>query len=290
MNTEHEQTDDGMILDEFRKCVENRLKLEMFDKYGILKENIAASDFYGWFTGPDVEEVVDQEFGRLSNITAMNMIYAQTEIINLKDYLLKSKLYEEEIKFYNLPPLGKKSSYYVKAFRGLINKFKLIKVNDDTYTVLTYNNEIYDKLIDYNYSMCVSVNNNNDMYFKYYNTKFNKFLIESEKLYITNTIFILPLTHKILRGKNKGIHYYYLIIDNELETITQHEVPNLRFINDNSTIYKFLSKIYSKMRLNVFIEELTQTAPKIGVNNENIIKKVFNNRTSLFYNDNKLLK
>lgn len=204
--------------------------------------------------------------------------------------MLKSNLYEDEIKLNDLHPIGNKSSYYIKAFRGLINKFRLIKVNDDTYTVLTYNNEIYDKLIDHNYSMCVSVNNNNDMYFKYNNTKFNKFLSKSEKLYITNTILIVPLTHKISRGKYKGIYYYYLIIDNELETVTQHEVPNLRFINDESTIYTFISEIYSNTRLNIFIQELTQTAPKIGVNNENILKKVFNGRTSLFYKDNKLLK
>ena len=244
------------------------------------KKDLNSDDFYKFFEGYESDKYVDEEFNKLYNKPFDSAVLAvQREILEIKEEMVSDNIFEREIILSKISN-GYYRPYIKNVFKLLAKKYDLIKAKEDIYTF------VIPIEIDYNNNEIMDI----DWFFKYLNTQFSEFLIKSKKIYLTDNLFLIPLVRKISRGKHKGIDHHYIIIDNSLKVIYIYKVNNLRYLEDKSNLYKFLNNMYSKVRLKLFIKDLTIKAPIMASNNLDIMKLVFKGKINNFYRDGKLIK
>jgi hypothetical protein len=275
---------------ELRKMVFLRLKNEIYDEFGVYKHPIEPTklksfDLYNSFENyGEIKEIIDEEYENLRkfpiSILDFEVVRIEKELLKIKEEMIQKNEYERSIRRKQFSRRGINNITLIQAFDILSKKYKLIESKEGLYLYVLTFDEINDK---------ENVMRTN-WFFKEYNTQFYKFMTKSEKILVLEELFLVPIVHKISRGKKKGIYSHYIFIDNGLQEIYLYTVNDFRYLERRSSLYKLLNNLYSKGRTQLFIESLIDKAPKIAYNNNIIMKSIFNGKIGNFYRSNALIE
>jgi len=279
-----------IVNEEFRKEISNILRKELFDEHGIYTR-FNAHDLCHDLNSDDSPQVVKDKRNReleiiiseeKNKILDYSSDYAiadlQDELVVMFDGMAINNELMKEIdvnEFYN----GNNRAVIDKGFQMLSKKYKeLNKVKKGKYLI---NLGLRDTIIE-----DIKI----QWFFKERNTCISNFLMESEKIIIGDGLFLIPLLRKIVRGKEKGLHYYYILLDNTLRTIDIYEVTNLRYLDNKSSLYKLLKNTFPGESFNYILKHITGKAPIMAFKNLDIMNLTFKGKIGNFYRDKKLIK
>lgn len=275
---------------ELRRQVFLKLKKELYDEFGVynhpLEPNMLnSSDFYDLFENyEEIREIIDEEYKKLrphpTAIIDYDVIRIEEHLLKIKDEMIENNEYERKIRRKQYYRRGVSNNIIIQAFDILSKKYNLFEAREGLYYYILPLDEINneDKLM------------NTQWFFKEDNTQFSEFLVKSEKIFVDEELFIIPIVRKISRGKKKGVYSHYILIDNSLKEIYLYTVSDFRYLERRSSLYKLLNNLFSKGRAQLFIKYLIDNAPKMAHNNNIIMKSIFKGKTGNFYRNQILIK
>lgn len=275
---------------ELRRIIFLKLKNEIYDEFGVYKHPIEptklkSSDLYDLFENyGESKEIIDEEYDNLRkfpiSILDHEVVRIENELLKIREEMIQKGEHERNIRRKQFSRDGIKNITLIQAFDILSKKYNLIEIKEGLYIYVLPFNEINDK------EKIMRTN----WFFKEYDTQFYKFLIKSEKILVLEELFLVPILHKISKGKKKGVYNHYIFIDNGLQEIYLYTVNDFRYLESRSSLYKLLNNLYSKGRAQLFIDYLIDKAPKIAYNNNIIMKSIFNNKIGNFYRSKRLIE
>lgn len=261
---------------EYRSQMNKEIKTKMYDKHGIYNNKLKSSDFYPPEPCLTSERIINEIFYNLVKREDVKIAELEDIFLEILEELNNEHELTREISVNAFRAIY--GDHVDKGFKLLSNKYEeLIEVEDNKYLIIrglkSFTNDPNIK-----------------WFFNDWNTCFGKFLKASKKVMISDSLFVIPLFRNIQRGKNKGLYYYYTLIDNQLGTITIYEVNNLRYLHNKSKLHILLRNMYPNKVSKTMINYLTNKAPKIASENLDMMKDVYKGKMGNFYRDKKLIK
>lgn len=267
-----------------------KLKNEIYDEFGVYRHHIGpsklkSSDLYNLFVNyGEIKEIIDEEYDNLRkfpiSLLDFEVVRIENELLKIREEMIQKDEYERNIRRKQFSRQGIRNITLIQAFDILSKKYNLIESKEGLYSYILRFDEINDK------ESIIRTN----WFFKEYNTHFYKFLIKSEKILITEELFLVPILRKISRGKKKGVYNHYILIDNSLQEIYLYTVNDFRYLERRNSLHKLLNNLYSKGRAQLFIDDLIDEAPKMAYNNNSIMKSIFKGKIGNFYRSQMLIK
>lgn len=278
------------LSDELKKEIVKKLHSAFYDELGIYKHPIApikirSSDFYHLFEDDEeIQDIVDGVFSMMrspkTTFLDETVVLVESEILKIKEEMIRNNKFEEKIQRNHFYKQNYNSSNFTRAFDMLSIKYNLIEVKSGVYKYILPLDEIDN----------ANKINDTQWFFKEDNTQFSEFLVKSEKIFVDKELFIIPIVHKITRGKKKGVYNHYILIDNCLQEIYQYTVSDFRYLERRSSLYKLPHNLFPKERAQLFVEHLVEKAPKMAYNNNIILKSIFKGKIGNFYRNKILIK